>query len=52
MTNIISLTAARKTRRRSKADGITLCQTGFHKWQPDGAKEWMGMASASGLTWS
>ena len=32
MTNIVNLNAARRERRQSKADGITLCQSGFHKW--------------------
>ena len=33
MTNLINLTTARKTRRQAKANGNTLCQSGFHKWQ-------------------
>lgn len=33
LTNIINLQAARRVRRQTKAHGITLCQSGFHKWQ-------------------
>jgi hypothetical protein len=31
--NIINLQTARRNRRQTKASGITLCQSGFHKWQ-------------------
>lgn len=34
MNNIIHLHVARNIRRQAKAQGITLCQSGFHKWQP------------------
>jgi hypothetical protein len=33
MTNIVNLDSTRRKHRQSKADGITLCQSGFHKWQ-------------------
>ena len=33
MSNIVNLSAARRDRRQSKADGLTLCRSGFHKWQ-------------------
>lgn len=32
--NVINLQTARREHRRTKADGITLCQSGLHKWQP------------------
>lgn len=34
MTNLINLQTARRERRQTKACGITLCKSGFHKWQP------------------
>ncbi len=33
MSNIINLANARRERRQSKANGLTLCRSGFHKWQ-------------------
>lgn len=33
MTNLINLQTFRRERRQTKASGITLCQSGFHKWQ-------------------
>lgn len=33
MSNIINLQRVRRERRQAKADGLTLCQSGFHKWQ-------------------
>jgi hypothetical protein len=34
MPNIINLQTARHSRRQTKASGITLCKSGFQKWQP------------------
>ena len=33
MSNIINLNTVRREQRQSKAKGITLCRSGFHKWQ-------------------
>jgi len=33
MNNIINLDTHRKARQQARAKGITLCQTGFHKWK-------------------
>ena len=33
MTNIINLQTHRKARLQARAKGVTLCQTGFHKWK-------------------
>jgi hypothetical protein len=33
MTNIINLHSERKARLRDRAQGVTLCQSGFHKWK-------------------
>lgn len=33
MPNIVNLSAARKAKLQAKSKGITLCQSGFHKWQ-------------------
>ncbi|OIR05558.1 hypothetical protein GALL_123010 [mine drainage metagenome] len=33
MADIVNLDSARRRHRQSRADGITLCQSGFHKWQ-------------------
>ena len=34
MNNIINLHTARQARLRDLARGITLCRSGFHRWQP------------------
>ena len=34
MNNIINLQTHRKARLQTRAKGVTLCQTGFHKWKP------------------
>ena len=34
MTNIINLHTARRTRLQARAKAVTLCHSGFHKWQP------------------
>lgn len=34
MNNLIHLQTARRERRQTRAKGITLCKSGFHKWQP------------------
>jgi hypothetical protein len=33
MGNVVKLDAVRREKRQSKADGLTLCRSGFHKWQ-------------------
>lgn len=33
MSNIVKLDAVRREKRQNKADGLTLCRSGFHKWQ-------------------
>lgn len=33
MSNVVKLDTARRERRQSRADGLTLCRSGFHKWQ-------------------
>jgi hypothetical protein len=33
MSNVIKFNTARRELRQTKADGITLCRSGFHKWQ-------------------
>jgi hypothetical protein len=33
MSNVIKFNTARRELRQAKADGITLCRSGFHKWQ-------------------
>jgi hypothetical protein len=33
MSNIINLNTARKAKLQARSQGITLCQSGFHKWQ-------------------
>ncbi len=33
MGNVVNLANARREKRQSKADGLTLCRSGFHKWQ-------------------
>jgi hypothetical protein len=33
MGDIVKLDTVRRERRKDKADGITLCRSGFHKWQ-------------------
>lgn len=33
MNNIINLTTARRERLHERAKGVTLCRSGFHKWE-------------------
>ncbi len=33
MGNVVNLANVRREKRQSKADGLTLCRSGFHKWQ-------------------
>lgn len=33
MNNVIKLNTARRARLQDKAKGMTLCQSGFHKWK-------------------
>lgn len=33
MSNIVNLHTAPKAKLQAKSQGITLCQSGFHKWQ-------------------
>lgn len=33
MSNVVKLDAIRREKRHSKADGLTLCRSGHHKWQ-------------------
>ena len=34
MSKVIRLDTARRARLQDKAKGVTLCQSGFHKWKP------------------
>ncbi len=38
MSNVVKLDAVRREKRQSKADGLTLCRSGFHKWQVEGGQ--------------
>ena len=33
MSKVINLNTARREKRQSKAEGLTLCRSGHHKWQ-------------------
>ena len=33
MNNVINLQTHRKARLQTRAKGVTLCRTGFHKWE-------------------
>jgi hypothetical protein len=33
MTNIVNLHTARKERLQARSNGVTFCQSGFHKWK-------------------
>jgi hypothetical protein len=33
MGNVVKLDAVRREKRQSKAEGVTLCRSGHHKWQ-------------------
>ncbi len=33
MGKVIKLDTVRREKRKNKADGLTLCRSGFHKWQ-------------------
>jgi hypothetical protein len=39
MADIIPLAKARKTQRKKKASGKTMCKSGFHKWTIDQSKQ-------------
>lgn len=34
MSKVIKLDSVRRNRLQDKAKGVTMCQSGFHKWQP------------------
>jgi len=34
MNNVIKLKTVRRARQQDRAKGVTLCQSGFHKWKP------------------
>ena len=34
MSKVIRLDTARRARLQDKARGVTMCQSGFHKWKP------------------
>jgi hypothetical protein len=34
MNNVINLHTKRQTRLQTRAHGVTLCRSGFHKWKP------------------
>ncbi len=34
MSNVVKLNTMRRARLQDKAKGVTLCQSGFHKWKP------------------
>lgn len=33
MSNVVKLNTARRARLQDKAKGVTMCQSGFHKWK-------------------
>lgn len=33
MNNVIKLNTLRKSRTQERAKGVTMCQSGFHKWK-------------------
>ncbi len=34
MSNVVKLNSVRHARLQDRARGVTLCQSGFHKWKP------------------
>lgn len=34
MSKVIKLDSVRRTRIKERANGLTMCQSGFHKWKP------------------
>ena len=34
MSKVIKLDSVRRTRLHERAKGVTMCQSGFHKWKP------------------